>query len=327
MSTYDLINNLAIKQNGVITKFELLNLGVSRKSIETMRKNRILRDVGKAIYVVCGSKDTWLQHATILTKRFDSGFLSHESVLHLYEIFDVKFDLQKSKNRSGSTRHLIHIVNRHKYLRNEMTFVHKSTQLLERDLLNIHRGIAHVSMERAIIDCSHQLSDIELSYAIEKSLRMKLTTLKHLYSGIETLGIAPGRDISRILAIIDRMSNTALKPSIESYFETRVESILLPISKFEIKRQYKIATPQLNMRVDFAIPELKIIIEADGYDHHGGRVAYDKDKMRYAILQSHGWLVLNVTTNMSNATIRGLFLDMQCLRMSVSALAPRLPGR
>ena len=65
------------------------------------------------------------------------------------------------------------------------------------------------------------------------------------------------------------------------------------------------------MRLDFAIVELKIAIEADGYDHHGTRAGFDKDKFRYALLQSNGWLVLSITTTMSKSTVRKLFLAMQ----------------
>lgn len=322
MSIYSRIDKIAKIQNGVITKSELLNLGMSISNIESLRKNIFLRNVAKGIYVICGSKDTWLQRATIQTKRFEDSYLSHESVLHLYKIFDYKFDQQRFSriNNNMYTRHLIHILTSHKYFRDNNTYVHKTKCILDKDLNNFYHGIKHVSLERAIIDSSVQLNDHELSYAIEKSIRMRISTLNHFSEAIFTLGEAPGRETSRILKILDRMTEINLKPSIESYFETMIENIISPISKYKLRRQYKLNTPGKNIRVDFAILELRIIIEADGYDHHGGRLAYDKDKMRYAYLQSQGWIVLGLTTNMTKQTIRKLFLDMQKLRMSDSAL-------
>lgn len=311
---YKLIGEVAKTQNGVITRYELLKLGYTRSNIQTMLRKSFLKTTYKSIYTICGSKDTWLQRAAIQTKRFESGLLSNESVLHLYKIFDYKFDRQKYLYNRSSTRGLIHVVNKHKYAKDKNVFIHKTTQYLDCDIGNVHNEIAHVSLERAIIDCSHQLNDDDLSYAIEKSIRMRLTTLDRFYNAVEILRVGPGRDISRILETINRMNSLLLKPEIESYFETKIENIITPISKYKLRRQYKISASGFNMRVDFAIPELKIIIEADGYDHHGGRMAYDKDKLRYAVLQAMGWLVLNVTTKMSKQTIRKLFVDIQTLR-------------
>jgi very-short-patch-repair endonuclease len=120
---------------------------------------------------------------------------------------------------------------------------------------------------------------------------------------------------SRIRKIISDTVNINSKHDIGSYFEKYVEDILSPISVFKLRRQYEICASDIKMRVDFAILELKIIIEADGFDHHGGRSAYDKDKLRYALLQSQGWLVLNLTTNMSVQILQKLFSDMQNLRL------------
>jgi very-short-patch-repair endonuclease len=70
------------------------------------------------------------------------------------------------------------------------------------------------------------------------------------------------------------------------------------------------------MRVDFVILELQIILEADSYEFHSHRYAFDKDKMRSAILSSNGWLVLKITMSMNRSLIKKMFLDMQRLRVN-----------
>jgi very-short-patch-repair endonuclease len=52
---------------------------------------------------------------------------------------------------------------------------------------------------------------------------------------------------------------------------------------------------RLLARVDFAYPEAKLAIEADGYRFHSGRAAWQRDRVRSNALTSRGWLVLRVT--------------------------------
>jgi hypothetical protein len=156
MNKYSAIEQKTNQQNGVISTSQLLGLGLSKKNIDTLRRNNFLASAGRSIYVICGSPDTWQQQATIETFRYRNCLLSHESVLHLYNIFDFKFEKQKFQFKKNSTRHLIHVLNRYKYVRNKSVFVHRSSQLLENDIGNTHLGIKHVSLERAIVDCSHQ---------------------------------------------------------------------------------------------------------------------------------------------------------------------------
>lgn len=311
MQTFNLIDNIARCNNGVITKCELEKVGISKKSIETLISKKAILKVGKGIYVVPGQRSTWLQRASIQTKLYANSLLSHESVLHLYDILDPEYDLRKYHRPPQYSRHLIHIINPHSSYKNSEVNFHKTSKLLETDFGNSHLGIKHVSLEHAIIDCSSQLNSNELSYVIEKSLRMRLTSLGRIANALETLGPAKGRNIKRIVEIIDRISPLLSSAAIESYFETIVENTIRPLSKYELVRQYKPQIHGSNMRLDFAIVELKIAIEADGYDHHGTRAGFDKDKFRYALLQSNGWLVLSITTTMSKSTVRKLFLAMQ----------------
>jgi very-short-patch-repair endonuclease len=49
------------------------------------------------------------------------------------------------------------------------------------------------------------------------------------------------------------------------------------------------------LRLDFAWPALRVGVEGDGYETHGGRSAFERDHARYALLAKHGWLVIPVT--------------------------------
>ena len=48
-------------------------------------------------------------------------------------------------------------------------------------------------------------------------------------------------------------------------------------------------------RVDFVYPDHRLVIEADGYRWHDGRLAWERDRVRMSELAARGWRVLLVT--------------------------------
>ena len=48
-------------------------------------------------------------------------------------------------------------------------------------------------------------------------------------------------------------------------------------------------------QVDAVWPELKLVVEVDGYEFHGDRRSFETDRARDAILVAHGYRVLRFT--------------------------------
>ncbi len=59
--------------------------------------------------------------------------------------------------------------------------------------------------------------------------------------------------------------------------------------------QYVVTGPGFRYRVDFAYPEVRIVIEVDGWRFHATRAAFEADRQRDAMLESAGWTVLRFT--------------------------------
>ena len=58
--------------------------------------------------------------------------------------------------------------------------------------------------------------------------------------------------------------------------------------------------PAVNARlgryeVDFLWPEQRVVVELDGWEGHGHRLAFERDRARDAALQAAGYLVLRFT--------------------------------
>ncbi|MFA7219357.1 MAG: DUF559 domain-containing protein [Synergistaceae bacterium] len=85
---------------------------------------------------------------------------------------------------------------------------------------------------------------------------------------------------------------------------TKAERDLIPkiiqaqeegLIKETVYPQYRVQASGQEYPLDFAIPELKIGIEADGEIFHGSREQIEKDKSRDMKLQQQGWTILRFT--------------------------------
>ena len=57
-------------------------------------------------------------------------------------------------------------------------------------------------------------------------------------------------------------------------------------------QQHPVALPSGTVRLDAAIPELKVAVELDGAAFHGSAEARERDTRRDAALAARGWVVL-----------------------------------
>jgi very-short-patch-repair endonuclease len=68
----------------------------------------------------------------------------------------------------------------------------------------------------------------------------------------------------------------------------------------ELVRAADLPAPQTNTRVaglevDMLWPAQRLVVEVDGYEYHGPRVAFERDRRRDARLLAAGYRVLRVT--------------------------------
>ena len=65
----------------------------------------------------------------------------------------------------------------------------------------------------------------------------------------------------------------------------------------DLCERHRIPRPRVNARVaglevDFCWPEARLVVEVDGYEHHGTRAAFERDRARDARLAAAGWRTL-----------------------------------
>ena len=82
--------------------------------------------------------------------------------------------------------------------------------------------------------------------------------------------------------------------------ESLLEAIVL-----DLCRDGRIPSPATNQttgahRPDFKWPDHRVVVEADGYEFHRGREAFERDVLRANRLRAEGWTVLRFTWRMAN---------------------------
>jgi very-short-patch-repair endonuclease len=81
-------------------------------------------------------------------------------------------------------------------------------------------------------------------------------------------------------------------PDAANPFESALRSIALDVPGLSVEPQVTIREPDIVARPDLVDRELRIVMEADSYEWHGGRAQLSADARRYDLLVVNGWLVL-----------------------------------
>ena len=173
--------------------------------------------------------------------------------------------------------------------------LHRVSRLDPADITTI--GALRVTTPaRTVADLCAVLGRDEVEPALDDALRRGLTSLPRLRWTAQRLG-GRGRPGVRLLAELLCEREPGWTPP-ASRLESRVRALLRQAGLPEPSAQWEIRDRgTLLARVDFAYPEAKLAIEADGYRYHSGRTAWQRDRVRRNALTSRGWRVLHVTWN------------------------------
>jgi hypothetical protein len=156
--------------------------------------------------------------------------------------------------------------------------------------LKIVRGVTVTTPVRTVLDVA-RTKPIAEAVAIADSLcRLGLLSPVEIESAASALAAGPGRPAAMSLASL-------VDPRAESVFEsmTRTDLALAGLPS---------PVPQLNIldrddiwiaRVDFAWPDHRAVLECDGFEYHGSREAFERDRRRWSALTQAGWRVAVVT--------------------------------
>lgn len=181
-----------------------------------------------------------------------------------------------------------------RFLRSWSVVVHRVTAGETQEAVTKKRGIPLTGVDQTLFDLGGVIPLHHLEVVFDDALNRRLTTLPSLESTVNAQARSGKLGSGALRKLIESRSELAAIP--ESALETKLLGLLqaahvpLPISQYEIRDAGRFVA-----RADFAYPDFRVVIEADGYQHHSSRNAWNGDRQRRNRLTTAGWSVLHVT--------------------------------
>jgi hypothetical protein len=171
--------------------------------------------------------------------------------------------------------------------------IHWLTEPIPYEDITTIDGIPVTKPARTLLDLATVEPEDVVELCLDDALRRRLVSLAFLERWLQDPRRARHRGARLLRRLVDARATAGVT---ESALETRVLTILrnagLPIPML----QYVVTEgDRFVARVDFAYPEARVAIEADGFRYHDGRDTFDAERSRGNELQAMGWSVLRVT--------------------------------
>jgi very-short-patch-repair endonuclease len=266
------------RQHGLVVFEQLVELGMSSQAVSRRRRSGELERVFPRVYRSPFVPPSVAQAAMAAVLWAGEGSVaSHRTGAALWGIAGVEHGARVELWVPGG-----------RAPRNAAVVVHRGA-VTGNDRRLVDR-VPVTSAARTIIDLAGCFEGEVLEAALEDVLHRGLTTPATIERRLVSLGgsgRAGARRLRRLLAQRD-------EAPAGSRLEVRVWRLLRGAGLRPV-RQYAVRCEGRRFRLDFAWPNLKVAVEAEGFVAHGGRVAHVADRRRLAALVAAGWSIVPVT--------------------------------
>jgi very-short-patch-repair endonuclease len=277
------VAKLAQRQWGVLARSQLAALGVSRHTVDHWLRAGRLHRQHQGVYAVGHAALRAEGHRLAAVLACGPGaVLSHRTAAGHWGLLrtdQTRIDVTAPRGRHGAPG--IHL--------------HRSRSLDAQDATQ-HDGIPTTTVARTLLDLAATGKPSRLENALAQAMRQEL----YDHNAIErTIARANGHrgtgTLQRAIAHDPKLTR--------SEYEARFLKLL---------RDAGLPEPQVNVpltaldderyEVDFYWPSHRLVVELDGWETHGTRAAFRRDRARDAALTAAGFRVLRFTWDTEPAT-------------------------
>jgi predicted transcriptional regulator of viral defense system len=281
---------LADRQHGVVTRAQLVAMGLGTDAIDWRVRRGRLHVLHRGVYAVGHRRLTRRGHwmAAVLAAG-PGAVLSHRPAAALWDL--------RASERSRP------VVSTPRWCCRPGIAVHRAR--LEPDEITEVDGIPVTTVARTLLDLAAVLPRPQLERATERAEALRLTNVVPIDALLERhrghRGTAALREIVK-----GRMQATLTRSELEDRFLTFLDA-------------YGLARPEVNadlnldgrwFEVDFLWRDQHLIVELDGHQTHGTRAAFERDRERDRILQVHGWRIVRITWRQLHDTPDAVAADL-----------------
>jgi very-short-patch-repair endonuclease len=163
--------------------------------------------------------------------------------------------------------------------------------------VRVHRPVRLDASDRAEVDGVPVTGPNRVLFDLAP--RMAARPLARAFARADQLELLDVRVVERLLASHPRRAGT---PKLRALVGTPIRPTRSELETrfLELLAAHRLPRPQVNVvvgayEVDALWPEHGVIVEADGWEHHGDRVAFRADRARDRHLAASGFVVVRVT--------------------------------
>jgi len=266
-------DRLLAVQHGVISRGQALHAGLSERSIGLRVKTGRWRTVYPGVYAQVSTPITWHQRLMAVVLRGGATALaSHSSAALLWRLDGLEQGAIEVSIQAG------------RCIKGALVHRRRPT---DNPTVAVKDGIPTTGIQRTLLDLCAVVSKRRAAHVMDDALRSGLTTLEKLRELLTT----PRAGTRSLRELLDARDDRDV--SVESPLETallglfRKHGIPLPVPQHCVMEGGDVIA-----RLDFAYPELRLGIEADGFRWHGGVERWRRDLRRENRLKLLGWTVL-----------------------------------
>lgn len=249
---------LASAQHGVVARWQLVALGLSRRAIEHRIAKGRLHPVRAGVYAV--GRPGLSRHGVWMAAVLSCGrtaVLSHRSAAALWGMVRMAEDSIEITARRSSC------------LQQPGIRVHRRPALPEDDIA-VRDNIPTTGVVRTLLDLAADLPSGRLERAINEADRLDLVAPGELRAA---LGAYRGqRGVARLRQMLDRHTFRLTDSELERFFLLLVDEVGLP----RPSTQQRIN----GFKVDFYWPALGLVVETDGLRYHRTPAQQARDRLR-----------------------------------------------
>lgn len=270
----------AAGQHGVITRAQLLDLGLSERSVDRMIRRGELERIFKGVYRFTAAPDGFRQKVRAVT-LWGGGraAASHRAAVVLHRLSGVGSDVIEVTLEANSSPPAPWVL------------VHHSSDLPPEHLRKVE-GIPVTTVARTLVDLGKVVPRSIVGRVLDDALRRRLVTLSEVSGVASALQRKGRRGPSVIRRLVAERDPTILitRSELEARFLRLIRRAGVP----EPTPQFPIVVAGERLTLDFAFPRHRVAIECDGYEYHSGVGAWHRDLERRNLLAQAGWRVFHI---------------------------------
>jgi len=271
--------NIASGQRGLVTLHQARAAGVSRRGLQWRLKTGRWIKILPGVFAADESDDPWLQSLEAARLWTGDAIVMGVAAAGLWGLDGIAPGAVEIRTETRK--------------RHPDIVVHHDMSFADEDLIR-HRGFPVTAPTRTLIDISGVVGETVLAQALDSALRRGLTFIPLIRSRLDAIGTKGRRGTKTLQKLLaDRELGSGLT---ESPLEVKVEGVLRRAGLDPPERQFTITGPDgTKVRLDFAWPEQKVGIEADGFRWHTDFERWQHDAHKHNLLQEMDWRIVRAT--------------------------------